>query len=483
MWYSFIMSRVLSNNPLNYSIKTDDCATRKRQYVHYNFAERNIRSEGIARVALPTGPAFINGKRCYLAFQLGINDNAHCHFGCCGSAFNVLQSIRIQDRHGNVLERVDDVNLLANSLIRWDCDKCWLDSEGSTFIDPQVKNARGQNGTDADHNPTTSGQPWGYGVGPYVNPISRGLNVTGKTWMLPLHLISGLFAYDQLLPPQLMDGLQIFITAASNNQALVADDARGWAGATLTDRWFELQLLRIHMDLSYLEPSISRQIEEKSRSGLDICITTWDSQYKDIRGEAIIIEFPFMKSVSRGLQAFAKITRNWKNIKDVVARDSFQSKEYRIKNWYWRINNVKYPRQGVGMTGQFANEHTTFILTKQMFNKNSIATKDNVYTYNAIIGNQRPLTWQESEGDGAITVQSNLPQHTVLPCQLGRGITYDAAGMQIDHTNPLTLVIDKEGQLVDPGNIQQEDDDVHITIFLKFMKILKVYPDKVFVVE
>ena len=88
-----------------------------------SFQKLNYRPEETAIINLSSGAEFINGKNTFLIFQFELYENTgeqkSFTWGHRGSAMNILKNVVAIDKSGNEIERIKNVDHLANALVRY----------------------------------------------------------------------------------------------------------------------------------------------------------------------------------------------------------------------------------------------------------------------------------------------------------------------------------------------------------------------------
>ena len=257
------IGQLLDFNALNYEMFPDLTVATERTYKNQFFTRNSYPGgQGTMVCIFNTGSDFIDGKESYLTFTLdyeaGVQNTIARTYGPNGSAINHFTNIVITDRAGNELERINNLDMLANRLLIYQNTQDWMKSTANSFYarnfasgNTSSGSAIADIGTAADYAgnlvetervqdqmciPTTcnfndapditdsgdanvgtegfSGQD-GAIVGRTIDEIAEGNSV--EQVAIPLRYLSGLFDYDQPLPPQLMSGLRIELTINREN--------------------------------------------------------------------------------------------------------------------------------------------------------------------------------------------------------------------------------------------------------------------------
>lgn len=400
-----------------------------------------------------TGSDFIDASESYFVFDLKMvagNNNGRdlstintaigpvtdkvkvFTWGDSGSAFNLIEEILITDRAGNEIERIRDVNRLANILLRYNRTSDYKSTTGSSVFYPL--NERKYNSV----------------VGVGDAGITR--------WCLPLKHMSGLFDYNQLIPSQLMSGLRIELKFATITTAFVAptDDANG-ASSTVTPI-ITIENPRFMMDSVKLTDSIMRELNKRSAEhGLEIMYRSWYRDFAPTPNASI--NFESRKAVSRAFGAIAQFVKIPATQTALETTDLFASDVFDLTEWQWRAGNLYFPNQKLeGPVSQLGVE--TFVHAQKFFGKHKHQQYDNSIDVNDFI----------AEENSSITNHSRLGVVTV---DLERTTVQDLSGIPLNNSRVLAFT----------GKYANTDSTKGVYVFLNYLKVARVFMENTEVEE
>ena len=225
---------VISANSLQYNLSPDLTVTTSRTKTSQFFQNQSYSSSSTMVCILNTGSSFIYGPNSTLVIDVKNTGTQDFTFGDNGAATNLINRITIMTRSGVVLERIDSSNVLSSIKMDYEHDYNWGASTGALA---------------------------GLGAPAIV------VGATSR-FIIPMSLISGLFAYENLLPAALMSGLRIEIVLASpitslKTTAEIAPD-------------YQITGCRVECDSYQLTDSIVRSLNESAASsGLEVVFKTY----------------------------------------------------------------------------------------------------------------------------------------------------------------------------------------------------------------
>jgi len=267
---------IIDVNNLSYNLKPDLSVTTSRTTTTQFFQNNEYAENSTMVCILNTGSSFVYGPNTSIAFDIittaivGGGDNLGVYFPSPGSATNVFSRITIMSRSGVVLERIDSVNILAAIKFKYEHDITWENSVGSLM-----------------------------GYNNINNPFIPGTASQQQRFVVPMSQISGLFAYENLLPSALMSGLRIEIALAP---AFAAFSKIENTGPNRTYGYSVIQP-RIQCDAYMLTDSIMRSLNEAAASsGLEIVFPTYFTTIQSRNGTLLNMES--RRACSRALSAF-----------------------------------------------------------------------------------------------------------------------------------------------------------------------------------
>ena len=225
---------VISANSLQYNLSPDLTVTTSRTKTSQFFQNQSYSSSSTMVCILNTGSSFIYGPNTTLVLDVKNSGTQAFSFGDNGAATNLINRITVMTRSGVVLERIDSSNVLSSIKMDYEHDYNWVSTTGAL-------------------------------AGVSSPEIVAG---TTKRFIIPMSLISGLFAYENLLPAALMSGLRIEIVLASPITSL-----RTTAEVTPD---YQITGCRIECDSYQLTDSIVRSLNESAASsGLEVVFKTY----------------------------------------------------------------------------------------------------------------------------------------------------------------------------------------------------------------
>lgn len=298
------------------SLSAEDMVYRLTPDISLVSARRQIRNYPQTNVFSPSqrmtlvfnsGADYILPKNCYLTFEVKVSTGT----GTINSAIDFIQSIAIFSRTNDELERINNVNLLANVYNRVKYSKDWFHSVGS--------------------------------LAGYKQDLTSSANTTVTTtptsFVIPLSTFSGLFNYGKLLPNHLVSGMRIEITWETNDNALY--------GAT-APTVYEISNPSIVTDNYKLNDLAYKLLNlESAENGLEVEYTTFFNQQSNTPGASINVEC--RKAVSRALLGLATTRRYDVNTalsnNTLVTENVIDPSESGYKELQWRCGSLFYPNQ------------------------------------------------------------------------------------------------------------------------------------------
>lgn len=439
---------VITVNDLNYILEPDlSCAVNATHKNHF-FQSPTYTNNQRAICILNSGADYIDTTRSTLNFSLqNSSDNAY-HFGPTGSVLNIFNRITISTRSGDELSRIRGANLLCASKIPYVFDRDWLSSIGSAI-----------------------------GFGNSIRANST------KYFSVPLYLLTDLFGYGRLLPSMLMSGLRIEIewestalafqqqtdepavlseftldtTTDPNDQEVSYTAGDAAAPAEETDD-YTVGNIFINAKSVQLTDATQRALNELSAvNGLEIVYPDWETTETTISVNSVNMEV--RKASSRALQAIVRM-RLSDNITDSpFGKDCFAG-DMSVTQYQWQLGSLYFPQQPVkSRSGNAADmEPEAYTMTLDAFNK--------------LKPTARP------PAVGLISCPLSLAQNpksarfgdiaSVLAVTLERSSLFNLSGVPINNSRVLSF----------QANFDDADDRT-ITIFLKYVKLARVFLNNV----
>ena len=185
------------HNGVSYKQDPDYCLIRERDQKRTHPIDKEPMESTMGMMPRPTvltlvcGQEYIDPWNSHLEFDLSGSSGSGGGMTLDGGVIDLIQNVVLMDKFGKEVERCDNMHRLNHVLLRAMYGDAWVDHSG------------GVRGVDFPLPATTFGS---------ANSTTgiRSLG-TGYRVFIPLPCLLGLFRTSQLLPPQLMDGLQIWI--------------------------------------------------------------------------------------------------------------------------------------------------------------------------------------------------------------------------------------------------------------------------------
>lgn len=292
---------LINVNNLQYNLKPDLSVCVSNTSTSQFFQNQSYAAGSTMVCILNTGSSFVYGPNSSLVWDVkNVTGSGNFNFGaaeCGGTSANLISRVTIMSRSGVVLERIDGSNVLSAIKVIYNRSLGWN---------------------------TSIGQAAGIGRGIGAGATAR--------FVVPMSLLSGLFAYENLLPSALMSGLRIEFVLAPPVQALLS--------ATNTST-YEISSCRIETDAYQLTDMILRQLNETAASsGLEVVFKTVFNTVATRTTNSINLES--RRSCSRALCAFYRETAVRDNLTsepmgtlDVTSTQGLISGQFRAGSLYF----------------------------------------------------------------------------------------------------------------------------------------------------
>lgn len=324
---------LITVNDLNYVLEPDlSVATNKTHKKHF-FQSSSYEHGQQGICILNSGADYIDTRRSFLSFELSGTHTATRTYtlGSLGTACNLIKNITISTRSGDELCRITDYNALQHMILPLTYDEEWFQ---------------------------TTGQLMGQG-----KRIRKGAgNTVTHRFIIPMYVLSPLFAYGRLLPAMLMSGMRIEIewedkikpffattedVAADNTNVRDLSTSDGQLTTTIKDPYFSLASVQ-------LSDSIQRALNELSATnGLEVVYCDWERTTIDNRTDLATVNIEVRKSCSRALKAFARVRATGGAAADTTPmpdskKDSFRAEqEFPFTEYQWQLGSLYFPQQPV----------------------------------------------------------------------------------------------------------------------------------------
>ena len=264
-------------NGVVYEQEKDFCLVRERdQKRHFALESNPARTQktGLMQqqtvVTLSMSNEYMDPWNSYLSFSVAAAGNSMQGQVLSGGWLSLVQNVVLMDRNGKEIERCDFMNRLNTTMPRSVFGDAYMDQAGmSEPLDRPIPASR-------------FGKANGAGV--HVD-MTEPINV-----LIPLPFLLGLFRTAQLLPPHLLDGMQVWIYWAgcfeAFTQVLVVDSPCTYPAGTgvSTDNipdnglmpYYEVSNVLITTDNYLLEHDLHNLVSEEYESkGLPLKFISW----------------------------------------------------------------------------------------------------------------------------------------------------------------------------------------------------------------
>lgn len=320
---------LITVNDLNYVLEPDlSVATNKTHKKHFfQSSSYDPGQQGIC--ILNSGADYIDTRRSFLSFTFTATATAGTTYtlGALGTACNLIKNITISTRSGDELCRITDYNTLQHMMLPLTYDEEWFQ---------------------------TTGQLMGYN-----NRLQQGAaDAVSHRFIIPMYVLSPLFAYGRLMPAMLMSGMRIEIEW---EDAIKPFFATATGATTVRDLSGDGQLLTPKISDPYfslasvqLSDSIQRALNELSATnGLEVVYCDWERTTANNSNNLGTVNIEVRKSCSRALKAFARVRATGgddaNNTPMVDARkDSFRAElQFPVTEYQWQLGSLYFPQQPV----------------------------------------------------------------------------------------------------------------------------------------
>lgn len=411
-------------------------------------------------IVLNTGSDYINGKQCFLQFTPALTTGTTTGVwfnSLTDTAFNFIKNLKIKDSSGRVLEEIQDCNYLASVLIPLKCTNDWWESSG-TLIRPWYRES-------VTLSPAFIGQNSPLTI--ITKQLMAGAAVEQFfTYQLPLHLVSGLFASNELLPPGLMSGLRIEVEWENLFYIMSCADAVAPVNAG-----YQLADIAITTDSFALTDTVRRELNIRAANeGLEIQFRTWDSSAsKTVTVPANVSSYQLSvinsRSVSRAFRAIAALHESRTTV--AGPKQPLESVGYYLKSYQWHVGNDYYP-QTKALLGQ---GYAAASLSANIMAP--LAFRDALCAYNKMDGHHSsglqmddfmlPTAIPSSTTQTVLTYGGRHP----LVLDLERSQVQDVSGIPLNDSRRIELEIELKGGT--------NSYTITPRLYLEYMKIVRVF--------
>ena len=287
----------------------------KRTHKEYNFSNLSYTPGSLGQCIIQSAADAVWGPSSYLKMKVtfgGADGNALV--GANGAlATNLIESVRLTHRSGEIIEFIDNYNLLASIVKRWNTD-----AEDAKKVDSLLSG----------------------GITPAVSGVRIYASlVAGKTYdlVVPLWILCGCFNNkDQYIPPNFLAGAKLELKFASTAVAFST------VGAGITVQ-IEPSIV---LDSAKVYDSVAAQLLDQqsdvARSGLQFTYSTWFNNSSATATTQINVDVQQSASITQ--KVICAIRRG----DDIAAadQDSFQT-EAALADYQWRLGSTYYPQARV----------------------------------------------------------------------------------------------------------------------------------------
>ena len=471
---------LITLNDLDYVLEPDlSVASNKTHKKH--FFQSSVYEAGQQSICiLNSGADYIDTRRSYLSFDIKSTITAGTSYslGALGTACNLIKNITISTRSGDELCRITDYNLLQHMTLPLMYDEEWFQTAGELMS--------------------------------YDKLIRNGSHRV----IIPMYVLSPLFAYGRLLPAMLMSGMRIEIEWEDKVKPYVAYQIGGTAVRDLsTGGNGELTAYTIEnpyfsLDSVQLSDSIQRALNELSAlKGLEIVYCDWERTTVDRSDSLPTVNIEVRKSCSRALKAFARVRATSGAIATTTPqpdakKDSFRAEQdFPFTEYQWQLGSLYFPHQPVkGDTaydcGVESYAHTLAACDK--FNGDNRQPLLSLYggggPHGSTYINNQDATTGNAEAKPGLNAASTFGYHAsylfdshVLGVTLERSTMFNLAGVPVNNSRVLSLRA--KMQTASSGEIQSGVDTAatvltaapyrRIDVFLKYVKLARVFLNNV----
>ena len=343
---------LITVNDLVYVLEPDlSVATNKTHKIQY-FQQSSYGSGQNAICILNSGADYIDTRRSWLQFDVaatgGTAGTTNLYLGANGSACNFINQVTISTRSGDVLCQLFDYNLMQNILLPLTYDKQWFDTVGQTMM-----YGGGLDTSNVTPNQETKNR--------MCIPMYVLAPLFGYGRLMPAMLMSGLRIEIQFAThTQAFQSLPTGAYTAGFNGvtgcATIADLAAALptyasvvqvpaTGYNVTDAQFVLSSVQ-------LSDSIQRSLNELSATnGLEIVYPDYERTQAALGANSTEPNIEIRKSCSRALKAFARVRlTNYAatGIGDETTVDSFRAERgFPFYEYQWQLGSLYFPQQAV----------------------------------------------------------------------------------------------------------------------------------------
>jgi hypothetical protein len=313
----------MSMNKLDYSLPSSLSQCTSNNFVKERFDIK----EGTQPVGqtfkriLNTGRSFVKGKNSYLVIDCALANavyNAGADYlsfgrnsaGCC----NFFKSIVLRTKDGKELERLDNANVLNAIRGRWEKSRPWQETVGESLgmeqEDTRVEEWRGEI------------------TGAFLN--------SGFQFIIPLHMLSGLFNEEELLPPQLVSSMEIELTFAKKAEIFKAIGG-GDGDLVVNEMYLKMATCDINDEIS------NKVAELASKEGLRYLFKSHD--HVSDGNVTSTCSISVKRNINQVLSVKSKTRNN--TVLNALNEDENSSEGVNVASYTFRYGSQNYPQDRV----------------------------------------------------------------------------------------------------------------------------------------
>lgn len=472
---------MLAVNDLVYVLNPDLSVSVNRTHKNHFFQSNTYKNSQRAICILNSGADYGDMRSSTLNFSITLDQpewktggaavpgDMSGYFGKNGSALNLIKHILITSRSGDELIRVNDLNHLAAACNGFKYSEEWMN---------------------------TVGQGMGIGQGVYSTRVAR--------FSIPLYALCDLFGYGRLMPAMILAGMRIEIDWEKPERAFLAikssgnDQTNTDANQYLPIPSYKIDNLYISLYSIQLTDGTQRALNEMSAvNGLEIVYCDHERTEQVVKTKMIHMEV--RKSASRALKAFAAIRDS--NPENDFKSDSFKTNEWDTVLYQWQLGSLYFPQQPVKNSDPYLMLPETYQQTLLAFGrykpgeqKAAVPLYDTAHYLEQPTANLTGATNASGDRKGPdltlvnpaatdANARTGAPAfvggkdgtfcngRTTISVLLERSDLFNLTGVPINNSRVLAL-----RQELDPN---ADDKDRTVTIFLKYVRLARVFLNNV----
>lgn len=366
-----LTNSLLQMNRLLYKMPPSLSVASQRHYIDVYPQQRTYGAGDTLVVNMQTGSQFIDARRSYLKLRVTTTAASTGDFGS-GSVANVFKNIRVKSQSGVEICRLQGANLWSNVWQRWNCSR----NAFSTTLHAQ-----------------------GYGTAITGNTDGTGTDLNaGADFIFPLYLIP-CFNQSKLIPPQLMEGLQIEIELSSVGEAI-------FSSAGVAPVSYDISQLQFRLDAYDLADAFERKVNQMaSEQGLNLVHKEY---YRTLVSQATeTYNYDIKKSASKALGIYLapRLTANL----GLVTADSVECDANDINQWQFQVGNTYFPNAPMVIGSANTNQRSAeaFYYTLAAWHRTDCRADADVNLSN-YSGDGAPATGEAQMGIAATSLNKSM---------------------------------------------------------------------------